>query len=227
METKVYRSSSKKILIVASVLFLVMLAVFSFARGSFEVEGFKLGLFFGALPALLITFFGYGQVVKVSQTEVIYSSSLLTLLIDGLKVKIPVNELTEIRLGLPKINQTRATFAAINISSQDKEITFNPDLFDNGTLQSLFAEIKRLNESVKMDDYATSIMETGGDKGAFPKKVLGNFLGSALLIVLVGLITIFMYKSGIASKKAVYLITGTQIIFIPIVYNFLANKLKK
>lgn len=68
------------------------------------------------------------------------------------------------------------TYSAVNISSKDKEVTFNPDLFNDSTLKGLFLELKLLNPNIVFDKYSSNIMEIGKDGGVFFKSVFTKFL---------------------------------------------------
>ncbi|KKQ40753.1 MAG: hypothetical protein US60_C0054G0012, partial [Microgenomates group bacterium GW2011_GWC1_37_8] len=196
---KSYSSSPKRVLLISAIIFVVMFLVFAFARGKFELYGLGLGAFFGALFALFPLVFGLGQKVELSDKEINYSSNLLALFISKFKKRLLLSGVDEVRLGIPKFNRNQATFAAINISTTNDEITFNPDMFDNTTLHNLFQELKTRNPNIKFDNYALNLIEQGKDGAVFRKTVLGNFIWTALLIILIGLISLILFKLGVVS----------------------------
>lgn len=228
MDTKkTYSSSPTKVVFISAVIFIVICLVFTFSRGKFELNSLGLGVTFGLLFALFPLVYGFGQKLELTDKEISYSSSLLALFISKFKKKLLLTQISEVRLGTPKFNKHQATFAAINISSENDEITFNPDLFNNVILQNLFQELKTRNPNIKFDDYSLNLIEKGKDGGVFPKMVLGNFLWTALLIILIGIISLVFYKMEIISKEAVFVVTGAQIIIVPIIFNWLANIFNK
>lgn len=147
------------------------------SKGSFDIAGLKLGMMIGAGLAVFPLFYGLGQRIEILKDEVVYSAHLGDLVVNNTKKRIPIMEVEEIRLGKPRINKFVNTFAAINISSKDKEITFNPDLFESSTLATLFRELGARNGKIKFDNYSLSMMEKGRDEGLFRKNVWKNLFG--------------------------------------------------
>lgn len=187
---KSYSSSITKVVFILAVIFTVICLVFTFSRGKFELNGLGLGAIFGLLFALFPLVFWFAQKVELTDREISCSSNLLALFIGKFKKKLLLSQICEVRLGIPKFNRHQATFAAINISSENDEITFNPDLFNKSTLHNLFQELKTKNPNIKFDTYSLNLIEKGEDGGAFPKMVLGNFLLAALLIIIFGIISL-------------------------------------
>lgn len=224
---KSYSSSVTKVVFISAVIFTVICLVFTFSRGKFELNGLGLGAIFGLLFALFPLVFGFGKKVELTDNEISYNSNLLVLFISKFKKKLLLSQISEVRLGTPKFNKLQATFTAINISSENEEITFNPDLFNNSTLHNLFQELKARNPNIKFDTYSLNLIEKVEDGGAFTKTVMGNFLWTALLIILFALISLVLYKIEIISKEALFVVTGVQIIIVPMIYNWLANIFNK
>lgn len=222
-----YSSSHKKVFLISAIIFIVMCFIFAFARGSFELNGLGLGAIFGGLFALFPLMYGLGQKFDLTDKEIIYRSNLFALFISKFKKKLLIAEINEIRLGIPKSNINRATFAAINISTSKDEITFNPDLFDNMTLHDLFQELRVRNSGIKFDNYALRLIGQGKDSNVFRKTVFGNFILAALLIIVIGAISLMLSNLGVISKEIVYLINATQLIIVPIIFNRLVGIFKK
>lgn len=224
---KSYSSSPQKVLLISAIIFIVMCLIFAFSRGKFELNGFGLGAILGALFALFPLVYGFGQRVELTDREISFSSNLLTLFISKFKKKLLLSEVDEIRLGIPKFNKNQATFAAINISTPNDEITFNPDLFDNEMLHDLFQALKTQNPNIKFDNYALNLVSQGKDSGVFRKTVFGNFIWTALLIITIGVISLLMFKLGVISKETVYVVIGLQIIIVPLIFSRVINIFKK
>jgi hypothetical protein len=223
---KSYSASRKKVLFISATVLVVLCLVFAFSRGKFEVNGLGLGTIFGFLFALLLIIYGFGQKVELSKKEISYSSNSLALFINKFKKRLQLSEIIEIRLGIPKFNKNNATFAAVNIATTNEEISFNPDLFDNTTLRNLFRELRNQSPNIKLDDYTLNLIE-GKDDRVFQKMVLGNLLWTTLLIILIGIISLLFYKMEIISKEAVFVINCSQIIIVPIIFNWFANIFNK
>ena len=209
------------------IIFFVMCFIFAFGRGKFELYGLSLGVAFGLLFALFPLVYGFGQKVELTDKEISYSSSLLAVIISKFRKKLLLSEVDEIRLGISKFNKNNATFAAINISGKNDEISFNPDLFNNVTLQNLFQELKTQDPNIKLDNYALNLIEQGKDSGTFRKTVFGNFIWTALLIIVIETVSLLLFKLGIVSKEVVYIVTGLQIIIVLLIFNRLAKIIRK
>lgn len=173
---KTFSSSQKKVLLITLVIFSVIFIIFNVFVGKYEKTGLVLGVAFGLVFAMFPLFYGLGQKIEVTDKEFIYSSNILVLFFSRLKKKLLISEIIEIRLGVPKFNKGLNTFAAINISTQKEEISFNPDLFDSTTMQNLILTLKLKNPHLKLDNYANSLMEQGKDGGLFRRILFKEFM---------------------------------------------------
>jgi len=224
-----FTASYKKVLIAFLAFVLILGTIFSFSlkkTSSPDLEGFLFGAATGAVFGLVVLFFRFGQRVKIFNNQVEYSPHLLSIFISKLSKRLVIPEVKEVALGLPKINQ-EATFAAINIRTDNQEITFNPDLFDEITLQKLFAKLQQLNPNILFDSYATRIIKgESGDK-VFRIKVFGNFSRTILLMFFIALLSIGLYKTKLLSKQMTFVFLGVALFVLPFVFNYLMKKLGK
>lgn len=226
---EVFAASYKKIFTVFSAFVLILGIVFSFSfnKGSSpDLEGFLVGVAVGSMFGLFVLFFGLGQRASIDNEFIRYSSNLLSVVFPNLKKSIRLNEVKEVSLGLPKMNQ-RATFAAINIRSNDKEITFNPDLFNESTLHRLFLQLQKSNPSISFDNYSSNIIAGKGSEPVFRKTVLKNFGMIATFIVLVGVVGISLYSLGVLSKGGTFAFMGLMYFVLPFLYNYLRRGNKR
>lgn len=168
-----FTASYRRVLIVFSAFVLILGTIFSFSLKKTSIpsfEGFLFGAAMGGVFGLLVLSFGFGQKLEISGNQINYSPHLLSTLLSGLRKRLIISEIKEVVLRLPKINQV-ATFAAINIRTENQEITFNPDLFDESTLQKLFLKLQQLNTNIQFDLYAVRIMKGVSGNRLFKTKV--------------------------------------------------------
>jgi hypothetical protein len=176
MQRIVLTASWKRVWGVSAIIFLILSFAVAFSRGSFDFTGLKLGVMIGTGFAAFPLFYGLGQRIEISEDEVIYSAHLGDLVVNNTKKRIPITEVEEVRLGKPRLNKGVTTFAAMNITGKNREITFNPDLFESSVLVILFKELKLRKPGVKFDEYVENLIEKGSDGGVFRKKVFRNLL---------------------------------------------------
>lgn len=224
---KSYSSSPTKVVFISSVIFTAICLVFTPSKGKFDLTGLGLGATFGLLFALFPLVYGFGQKIKFTESEISYSSSLLACCISKFKKKLLISQIREVRLGTPKFSKYQATFAAINISSENDEITFNPDLFNNDTVQNLFQELKTRNPNIKFDNYSLNFIEKGKNGGVSTKMVFSNFLWTILLIIFVGITSLVLFKLDIIPNELIYVVAGAQIVIVPFIYNWLVQIFRK
>lgn len=232
MMERVYPNSIKKIFIVFFVFFVFFLimgiwdGLHSKWYKPFDINifiiDFSIGLFFGAL-LLGATF--RAKLILTEQRITYYPSFVLHFLDTLFKKEnaLDLSEIQEVRLGTPRLNKNVATFAAINIASANKEITFNSDLFEKGILQCFFKDLQQKNPSIKFDNYSLSIIQVGSDQHIFAYTVLKNFILTALLLVINGILFLLLYGVGVLKKETVVLLLGSQLIFVPLVFNRFAK----
>lgn len=171
-----YPISYRKVLIISVIMFGGLSLAFSFTPGQFDIESMKMGMIIGGGFTLLLQMLVFGQKVEITGGEVIYYPNWIAWIVSTYKKKLILPGIREVRLGLPRKNKEKRTFAAINISSQNEEISFNPDLFDFLTLVALFKELRK-NQSIKFDEFSLKLMDRGDDRDSFRRQVFGNFFG--------------------------------------------------
>lgn len=223
-----YSSSKKRVLYVFFVILISFVLTFSFAHEGFDVYGLKLGLIFGTLMGLFPLFFGLGQTVFVENTKISYSSNLIDLLFRKSNLKqININDIKFVGLGIPKMNKNVASFAAINISSEDKEITFNPDLFDTTTLKKLFSKLNSDNSNISFDKYSSAILEAEKPDKIFRKVVIKNFSLTVVLMMVMVLLLLYLNHLNVVSTKLVFSAITMSFIFLPLIYNRMCEKARR
>ena len=153
-KVNVYPNSKRKVFLVILVIFIFFCLVFSFTKGEFDPYGFEIGFVISTAFSLVIVFNELGRHITITKDGVVYYPNMLNKLLREPASKILISQIKSIRLGLPRVNKQMSTFAAINISSDDKEISFNPDLYDNSVIQKLFKELKARNPKIKLDKYS-------------------------------------------------------------------------
>jgi len=218
MVTRKFLISWHKTIVVSFTIFIVLSLVFAFARGRFELYGLTWGMLigslFGAFPLMAL-----GTRIEVNENEVRFCGGVLSLIFPKKCKSILLSSVREVRLGLPKINKGMSTFAAINISSEKDEITFNPDLFRKQTLMDLFRHLKNRAPNIRFDKYSQKMLERGVGHSELIGTVGKNFARSVVIVMIVGLIVLILYRVNIVSKDWLYPILGLQIIVLPIVVN--------
>ncbi len=173
---KVYSHSKAKVLTVVFVIFCLLTFSMALTPKGFSTENLTLSTILSTLFSLIPMYYGFGQEVEIKNSKIKFYSNLGSKFLDRDKEGLPINEVLEVRLGTPRINKSMRTYSAVNISSKDKEVTFNPDLFNDSTLKNLFLELKLLNPSIVFDKYSSNIMGIGKDGGVFFKSVFAKFL---------------------------------------------------
>lgn len=203
---------------VSLVLFTVLTLVFAFSKGHFEWYGFKWGMFFGAMFAVF-PLMVLGTRIEIDEYKVIFRRGILSLIFPKYYKSISLSSIKGVRLGLPQKNKATSTFAAINIASVSDEISFNPDLFDRETLQSLFRSLKNSVPNIKLDNYAKNILENENGQGELIKTVGRNFLASVVVILIFTTVIYFLNKVEIIPKDWLYPILGLQLFVVPLIVN--------
>jgi hypothetical protein len=227
MQPQTYVPSVKKLLLVSAAFITTLSLAFAFARGFFDLGGLGLGAIAGGLFALFPAFYSLGVKIEITDRELRYSPHALALLINRLQKKVALGDITRVRLGLPRKNIHLATFAAINIVSPSGEITLNPDLFDPSTLHKLFRELQDKNPHINFDSYAQKLINNEEADGLFSKTVFRNAAATMLLMLIVGIVALGLFRLGLVSKEAAVSTAGLQLIFMPLLYNFIVSQFKK
>lgn len=204
------------------------ITIFSNARGHFEIYGFWLGTIFGLLFGSFLVFVGLGQRIIIDNEVVSYASNLFQLIfkLPGLR-NMNIEDIEEVRLGIPRINKNMTTMAAINISSSNDEISFNPDLFENRTIVSLLRKLRDGNPQIKFDQYSTSLMLAGNDNHRLRTTVLKNFYVTVLLITLFLAILLFLKYIHFLDSQLIYLTMVQVFLLLPFIYNRIFENLRR
>lgn len=175
-DKKVFSHSKAKVLAIVFAIFFVLTLSMAITPKGFSMDNLTLSTIFSTLFSLVVIYYGFGQEIEIKDSKIKFYSNLGSKFLEREKEGLPINEVLEVRLGTPRINKSMRTYSAVNISSKDKEVTFNPDLFNDSTLKDLFLELKLLNPNIVFDKYSSNIMGIGKDGGVFFKSVFAKFL---------------------------------------------------
>lgn len=172
---KVFSHSKAKVIAIIFVIFCMLTFGMALTSSGFTTKNLTLSTILSTLFSLIPMYFGFGQEIEIKNSSVKFYANLGSKFLDKEKEGLPISEVKEVRLGTPSINKSMSTYGAVNIFSGDREVSFNPDLFNDSTLKDLFLELKRINPNIVFDKYSSNIMTKGDDKGVFFWSVFSNF----------------------------------------------------
>lgn len=222
---RTFYSSIKKAFVAYSFIVLLLAVGFGFHNWRFELVGFGWGALFGAILGLFVFILG-SQKISINNNYVTCGNSLFTMVSKKFGKSLELLKIREVRLGTPRFNNV-ATFAAINIATDNEEITFNPDLFKVSTLQNLFKELKLKNPHISFDNYSTTVMNGQSGQKIFAKRVLKTFTLIVILILTIPIIPITLYKLRIISGSQTMILLGVLLFCSPFIYNGLSHLASK
>lgn len=188
-----FKPSTRKTYVIAAFFLLFCTLIFGFSRGIFEITAALTGFYFGLIFSGIIIFFSLGQRISIIEDEIQFFSNFLELYRNKPQKKLLISRITQVSLGLPSLNKAK-TFSAINILTTTEEISFNPDLYADNTLHTLFRALKEKNSSISFDNYTQKIYLGNKSTGEFTQSVLKNFFQIIILPTICVIFVLICYK---------------------------------